>query len=166
MRKGRAWAASTSKAPHVVGLRLGMTYGPYGWNQFDEPTSRFTEQPVFIVRPDVVDDDRVTDEEVERVVAEAKGTDDVVIRPFGASFGRGASGSAIGLLVDLGVNLGAAGLAGAVVAVWKRIRHRRPIMSVGALRYRLGASHAVSNAARPALAPAVRAPPRTTPPTS
>jgi hypothetical protein len=113
-----------------------MAYGPYDWDEFDAPRSRFTNKLVFVVDArDPAGGDSVTSAQRDEVVAEARGPGDVVIAPFDAAIGRGASGSALGLLVELGVNVSATALTAAVVAVWKRIRHRKPIMSVGALRY-------------------------------
>ncbi len=107
----------------------------YGREQFNDPNSRFTNEAVFVVEVrEPAGGDWITDAEIEDVAAEASNGGGVDVRPFRATVGRGASGSAIGLLVDLGVNVGAAAVIGAVVAVWKRIRHRRPLMSVGALR--------------------------------
>jgi len=88
-------------------------------------------QAVFVAPGEPSERDYVTDAEIEEVAAEARGDGDVGVTTFHAAHGRGASGSAIGLLLDLAV-----GFAPTVVSVaWKRIRHRRPIMSVGALHY-------------------------------
>lgn len=108
----------------------------YDWDQFDDPKSRFTNQPVFVVHlPELAGHDVLTDEEMASVAAEARGEGETAIRPFQAVFGRGAAGTALGLLVDLAIGVGGSAAWSTVTAVWKRIRHRRPTMSVGALRY-------------------------------
>jgi hypothetical protein len=108
----------------------------YGWQQFDDERSRFTNQPVFVVTvSEPAGGDWISDAQIAEVAVEARGETDTAIHTFHASFGRGASGTAIGIAIDLAVNLSASVIVGIVVSVWRRIRHRRPIMSVGALRY-------------------------------
>lgn len=115
-----------------VALHLRFRVMVYGWDDFDVPGSRFTNQAVFVVTvPEPEEGDRITDAQVAEAAAAARGESDVRITAFRATYGRGASDSAIGLLVDFAI-----GFAPSVVAaIWMRIRHRRPIMSVGALRY-------------------------------
>lgn len=115
-----------------MALHLRFRVMVYGWDDFDVPGSRFTNQAVFVLTvPETEEGDRIADAQMTEAVAAARGESEVRITAFRATYGRGASDSAIGLLVDLAI-----GFAPSVVAaVWMRIRHRRPIMSVGALRY-------------------------------